>query len=904
MKFVGMDTRASALQAARPSRRVLRELHRVCAALPWNLVGFAALLLMLIWGGVLWETQRVRHDRMVTFRDEVQHMAEVLEETVTRQLERIDNALLILRAEYVNHPTDMRRIVELVKNGPLKGYETHVTVIGRTGYTEFTDIPGGRTQVHLGDRAHFRVFSEGGADQLFISEPVLGRLTKRWGLQLARPIWGRNGRFEGVVVVFLPPEQLTRFIQQMDISSDTIMTLADQHGAMLSRSRDLDKFRNSRLTPAQIAEYRRNRSGFALRRSTLDQIERGIAHRWLGSHPLLLVISRTPDAVYAEIAGTRLLLLALGTGASLLVLGALLLLGRSQRQREHIGRKLKQAYDHLVEAQSIARLGSWEIDLITGKLYWSDEVYRIFEVGKADAPASYDALLDAIHPDDRAAVDQAFQESLARRTPYEIVHRLRMADGRIKWVRAQGETVFAADGRSLRSSGTIQDITERKQQEAEREALSRERLLLLESTGEGIYGIGLDGKCTFINQAAARMLGYEVHELIGRNLHKQVHYKHADGTPFPTEQCSIYKAFSSGRPVHVDSDLFWRKDGSPLPVSYSAHPIRDGDRITGTVAVFSDITERKRTESEMRIAATAFETQEGMFVTDENGVILRINSAFTAITGYAAEDIVGKNPRYRSSGRHDAGFYSAMWERIKTTGAWKGEIWNRRKNGEVYPESVTITAVLGTDSAVTHYVATMHDISERKAAEEQIHNLAFYDALTQLPNRRLLQDRLQQAMLSSARSGQHGALLFIDLDKFKQLNDTFGHDIGDELLRQVARRLQECLRQVDTVSRLGGDEFVVLLEELSPVAAAARQEADAVGQKILTRLNQPYELGDHTHLNTPSIGATLFCGQRYDRDELLKQADLAMYRAKSSGRNTLRFFEESMLCRDETTPAD
>jgi diguanylate cyclase (GGDEF)-like protein/PAS domain S-box-containing protein len=320
--------------------------------------------------------------------------------------------------------------------------------------------------------------------------------------------------------------------------------------------------------------------------------------------------------------------------------------------------------------------------------------------------------------------------------------------------------------------------------------------------------------------------------------------------------------------------------------------------------VFSDITERKRTESEMRIAATAFETQEGMFVTDENGVILRINSAFTAITGYAAEDIVGKNPRYRSSGRHDAGFYSAMWERIKTTGAWKGEIWNRRKNGEVYPESVTITAVLGTDSAVTHYVATMHDISERKAAEEQIHNLAFYDALTQLPNRRLLQDRLQQAMLSSARSGQHGALLFIDLDKFKQLNDTFGHDIGDELLRQVARRLQECLRQVDTVSRLGGDEFVVLLEELSPVAAAARQEADAVGQKILTRLNQPYELGDHTHLNTPSIGATLFCGQRYDRDELLKQADLAMYRAKSSGRNTLRFFEESMLCRDETTPAD
>lgn len=870
--------------------------------LPWHLLGLGVLLLALIWIAAWWEAQRIREDRLTAFRLNLQHVARVLDETVGRQLESIDNALLILRAKYVDHRSDMRRTIDLLKQGPLRGVEVHVTVIGRDGYSEFTDVPGNQSRVYLGDRAHFRTFADGGADQLFISEPVLGRITKRWGLQLARPIWGRDDRFEGVVVVFLPPEQLTHFIQPLDIGADTIMTLVNRDGAMISRSRDLDKFRTNRMSEAQLAEYSRNRSGYALRRSALDQVELGIAYRWLENYPLLLVVSRMPDAVYAEITDIQRTLIGLGSSGSLLVLGALFLLGRAQHQRQRISLELRQAHDHLVEAQSLARLDSWDLDHGSGKLYWSDEVYRIFEVDKASAPASYEAFLNAIHPDDRAAADDAYTESLARHAPYEIVHRLRMADGRIKWVRELGESVYAPDGRPLRSSGTVQDITERKQQEAEREALARERMLLLESTGEGIYGIGLEGRCTFVNRAAARMLGYEVDELIGRKLHKLIHYKHGDGSPFPVEHCAIYHVFLSGQPVQVDGDVFWRKDGQPLPVAYSAHPIRDADRITGTVVVFSDITERKRTEAEMRIAATAFETQEGMFVTDENGVILRINSAFTAITGYTAEDIVGKNPRYRSSGRHDAAFYSAMWRRIKSTGAWKGEIWNRRRNGEIYPESVTITAVQGADNQVTHYVATMHDISERKAAEEQIHNLAFYDALTHLPNRRLLQDRLQQATLASMRSGRHGALLFIDLDKFKQLNDTFGHDAGDQLLQQVARRLQECVRQTDTVSRLGGDEFVVLLEELSPDAAAAREDAESAGQKILTRLNLPYDLDGQRHLSTPSVGATLFCGQRYDRDELLKQADLAMYRAKSAGRNTLRFFEESMLIQEKDAP--
>ena len=231
-----------------------------------------------------------------------------------------------------------------------------------------------------------------------------------------------------------------------------------------------------------------------------------------------------------------------------------------------------------------------------------------------------------------------------------------------------------------------------------------------------------------------------------------------------------------------------------------------------------DITERKRAEAELRIAATAFEAQEGMLVTDASTTILRVNAAFTRVTGYRAEEIVGQTPHRLSSGRHTPEFYAAMWERIRTTGSWQGEIWNRRKSGEIYPEWLTITAVKDSHGKVTHYVGTLTDITQRKTAEDEIKHLAFYDPLTRLPNRRLLLDRLQLAMASSARSGRQGAILFLDLDHFKALNDSLGHDQGDLLLQLVAQRLSFCIREGDTAARFGGDEFVIMLTDLSAVS--------------------------------------------------------------------------------------
>ena len=310
--------------------------------------------------------------------------------------------------------------------------------------------------------------------------------------------------------------------------------------------------------------------------------------------------------------------------------------------------------------------------------------------------------------------------------------------------------------------------------------------------------------------------------------------------------------------------------------------------------VLFDISERKLAEAKLRIAATVFESQEGMLVADANGVITCVNASFTNITGYSAEEVIGKNPHILSSGRHDKYFFTVMWDTIKRTGSWKGEIWNKRKNGAIYPEYLCITAVKDLDGVLQNYVATLTDITMSRKAAEEIQHLAYYDPLTRLPNRRLLMDRLPLAMASSSRTGKRGALLFLDLDNFKTLNDTLGHSSGDSLLKQTALRIEACLREGDTVARLGGDEFIVMLENLSDRPLEAAQQTEIVGKKILGALEQPFQLNAYDYRITISIGATLFSAHQSSIDELLKQADIAMYQAKKSGRNLQRFFDPQM----------
>ncbi len=285
-------------------------------------------------------------------------------------------------------------------------------------------------------------------------------------------------------------------------------------------------------------------------------------------------------------------------------------------------------------------------------------------------------------------------------------------------------------------------------------------------------------------------------------------------------------------------------------------------------------------------------------ITGANADIMDVNEAFTRITGYSRDEVLGKNPHILSSGRHDAAYFATMWRSLSEQGYWSDEIWNRRKSGEVFAERLTISAVTDATGSVQHYVALFSDITAHKAMEDQVHQMAYFDALTGLPNRRLLDDRLSQAMAASKRSGLYGALMFLDLDNFKPINDTHGHGVGDLLLIEVARRLTDCVREADSVARLGGDEFVVMLSELGADGAESTAQAHAVAEKIRESLAAPYSLtllqagGQSTtveHRCSASIGVVMFGHQQASQADILKRADEAMYQAKAAGRNVVQF---------------
>ncbi len=411
----------------------------------------------------------------------------------------------------------------------------------------------------------------------------------------------------------------------------------------------------------------------------------------------------------------------------------------------------------------------------------------------------------------------------------------------------------------------------------------------------GYLSLSALGVVTEANLTGAALLGMARAQLVGRHFARQV-------TPADSERWHRYTAalLGDGAPAGIELALE-RPDGRGVFARI------DGTRVTEPGAgpslrvTLTDITERKRAESELRLAATAFDAQEGIMITDGQGVIERVNKAFTRITGYEPAEVIGKTARVLHSGRHNTEFYQSMWATLRDTGTWQGEIWNQRANGEIYPEWLAITAVQDDDLQAVRYVGTMVDISERKAHDDEIARLAFFDPLTGLPNRSLLQDRLNQALASSARSGFEGALMLIDLDNFKRVNDTLGHDQGDLLLLQVAQRLAACVREGDTVARIGGDEFVVMLAaNLSAVAAEATAQARLVGEKVLTALSRPYTLGTHTHFGGASVGITLFSDHLCTVVELLKRADQAMYMAKAAGRNTLRFFDVDSTSAERT----
>ena len=411
----------------------------------------------------------------------------------------------------------------------------------------------------------------------------------------------------------------------------------------------------------------------------------------------------------------------------------------------------------LSESQRIARIGSWSVELASGCISWSDELYRIFGVAPESFDPHFKAVISRIHDDDRQMVKTWVDACIAGQQPQELDFRVLLTNGAIRHVRGSG-------------------------------------------------------------------------------------------------------------------GLQYNQQNKPQPL----------------VGSIQDITERKQLEIDQRIAAIAFESQEAMAITDTSNTILRVNQAFCTSTGYSEEDVIGRKISIVKSGRHDAAFYAKMWKVILSTGTWRGEVWDRRKNGEIYPKWLTITAVKGADGVVSHYVSTHADITERKMSEDQIKKLAFYDPLTELPNRRLLQERIKHSISMERRDGRQMALLMLDLDRFKAVNDNLGHLAGDELLQQVAGRISARLREVDMVARLGGDEFIILLEDI-----VQPEDAALVAKEIIADLSKPFKLSqcDDVHIGG-SIGISLHPQHGDNADTLMDHADAALYQAKGAGRGCFAYFSK------------
>jgi len=306
--------------------------------------------------------------------------------------------------------------------------------------------------------------------------------------------------------------------------------------------------------------------------------------------------------------------------------------------------------------------------------------------------------------------------------------------------------------------------------------------------------------------------------------------------------------------------------------------------------VYINIDAQKKAE-QLHLLAVAFETQEAILITDAHESVIKVNDAFTRITGYEEEEILGKTPRLLCSGKHDKAFYEAMWDALCTKGFWQGELWNKRKNGEIYAEHLTITTIKDAKGETTHFLANFNDITSQKKAEQHVQELAYQDPLTHLFNRTVLDTTLQTIVEKQTQIGLFGAIIFIDFDHFKELNDTYGHDAGDILLIQAANRLRDATRQKDTVVRFGGDEFIVVLEELGHNKAYALFQARTVAQKILSRLGEPYALAHGNYFLGASIGVSLFGDDAAkEAHTLIKEADCAMYKAKEAGRNQIYIF--------------
>lgn len=513
-------------------------------------------------------------------------------------------------------------------------------------------------------------------------------------------------------------------------------------------------------------------------------------------------------------------------------------------------------------------------ELVSGN--WSDYT------GQKLDEALGQGWLNAVQAEDRATLIDAVRLAVAAHRGFHVQYRLRRADGRPRCVLHDATARFLPSGKFNGLVATITDESDGHAGELALQRAAQQVYDFLDGIQLAAVAIGFDGRIQHCNQVMSTLCGRDLADLLGQ--HWIAQWVSPDNRAEVTSLVDGLIA-PSVLPAEMEYQIETR-DGNHL-FRWHLTLIRDFDGRPISIAMLgSDITQWRRVGDHLRLSAQMFDSShEAMVITDRNNLIVSVNDAFTTLTGYAREEALGKNPRILQSGRHDRAFYQGMWTSLIKQGYWRGDIWDRRKDGSIYPKYLAISAIQDQDGAVSHFSAIFYDVTERKALEDKLDHLAHYDGLTGLPNRMLLQDRVEQAIAQAERQQQKFALLFIDLDGFKRINDELGHPVGDEVLKIVARRLLAEIRAMDTAARLGGDEFVIILTDIRH-----GENAGWVAEKVLGSLAQPYLVAGLSLTLSASIGVSLYPVDEREAHELLRTADEAMYQAKRGGKRQVRFY--------------
>jgi len=528
---------------------------------------------------------------------------------------------------------------------------------------------------------------------------------------------------------------------------------------------------------------------------------------------------------------------------------------------------LQESEKTLNKAQEIAHIGSWEYNVNSGLITWSDQMYCIFGMLKDSLQVNFDHILNRIHPSDKDKVINAARKSFFEGKKGEIEFRIILEDKSERIVHADGELIFSQNGVPLKIIGTVQDKTESRK--------LQEKLLLM---------------AHFAEENPAPILRFDKNKnvLMSNLAAKNILYIKSNNNTKLESILPAIKDIKIDLNTLIDNGEIYEFT-TQVKDQFFYFAIKGVPRWNVAHLYGTNITQRKKAEEKLQLAANVFkDTIDGIVITDIQGNIQSVNAAFCNITGYTSEEVIGKNPNILKSGKHDNNFYKKMWKSLLTSGFWKGEIWNKRKNGSIYPEWLNISSIKNDNGEIVNYVSVFSDISDIKRAEQRYIHMAYHDSLTSLPNRLSFYDTLKQEIQKAKLSNSRLALLFFDLDRFKVINDTLGHTIGDLVILELAERIRKMIRENSFLARWGGDEFTIIIPNFNELS-----EISQFAQKILDNLSRVYKVEGHEFFLTVSIGIAVYPNDGNDDETLFKNADKAMFYAKEEGKNNYQFYSKT-----------